>query len=483
MFVKRMKDEGGQVIVITLLSMTVLMGFLALAVDVGTLFNARRRMQTAADAAATAATLSYYYSGSTATAATAGGTAAANNGVTAGSNNSVSANATCADLTQNCVEILFGANIKNAYHNVNGYVEAIVSQPNPAPFASVFGFGAINVSAKAVGGVIPATPCGILTKNVADALYTKGSDTITGPNCGIQVNSSDPSAFCNHDNGTTLDVAYISIVGGSGCKTPSGVPVYTNQQAAQDPYANLPDAGSYCNSNNTNYYSTGATLSSGSGLKSTTVTIPSNAAAYANTSFTISCFNSGSAASPSTPGSGSPITLGSGLTLGQNADQGNIFVFLNGASIGNGSTVTVYGALDNEDGTFSQNTNSTFSIYATGSDNNSLDKTFTYNSLAFIQPTGNTTATCPNYPNGGNAPSIPSGMGCLQLQFGSNSSNLEGELYAPNSMLFMHDQGGGTQAAGFVVGMMYANSSITLTDNYNHANPLSTPNSQVALVE
>ena len=62
------KDESGQALVMTAVSMSLLMGFLALAVDVGMLFRERRQMQIAADAAAAAAALDLKYNGSVATA-------------------------------------------------------------------------------------------------------------------------------------------------------------------------------------------------------------------------------------------------------------------------------------------------------------------------------------------------------------------------------------------------------------------------------
>ena len=44
--------ENGQVIVLVLMSMGLLLGVLALAIDVGVLFRAKRNVQIAADAAA-----------------------------------------------------------------------------------------------------------------------------------------------------------------------------------------------------------------------------------------------------------------------------------------------------------------------------------------------------------------------------------------------------------------------------------------------
>ena len=50
-FERLWKDESGQTLVMAVLSMTLLLGFLALAVDVGVLFHARRNVQLAADGA------------------------------------------------------------------------------------------------------------------------------------------------------------------------------------------------------------------------------------------------------------------------------------------------------------------------------------------------------------------------------------------------------------------------------------------------
>src|SRR5580704_13972804 len=56
------KDESGQTLVLGAMVLSVLMGFLALALDVGMLFHARTQMQIAADSAAAAAALDYKYS-------------------------------------------------------------------------------------------------------------------------------------------------------------------------------------------------------------------------------------------------------------------------------------------------------------------------------------------------------------------------------------------------------------------------------------
>ncbi len=82
---KMRESERGQALVLVAFCAVVLIGFAALATDVGVLFRAKRNMQIAADAAATAAALDYLYNGSVSSAKTAGQAAAAANGVTNGS--------------------------------------------------------------------------------------------------------------------------------------------------------------------------------------------------------------------------------------------------------------------------------------------------------------------------------------------------------------------------------------------------------------
>ncbi len=50
----RSRRESGQIVYLAAISLVMLLGFSALAVDIGMLYSTRRRMQTAADAAAIA---------------------------------------------------------------------------------------------------------------------------------------------------------------------------------------------------------------------------------------------------------------------------------------------------------------------------------------------------------------------------------------------------------------------------------------------
>ena len=143
-----------------------------------------------------------------------------------------------------------------------------------------------------------------------------------------------------------------------------------------------------------------------------------------------------------------------------------IFVFENGAKIG--GTVTVNGTIDVYQGTFTQG-NSALTVNAPA------DKADTYNGIAIMEPSSNTTSgTCKD----------GLGLPCLQLQFGSGSGVLNGIVYAPTSQVYQQDNGGGTVVTGVIAYQIYLKaSSMDVTNSYNAANPSTTPLSKVSLVE
>ena len=150
-----LKDEAGQVLVMTALSMTVLVGFLALAIDVGMLFRAKRNMQIAADAAVVAGALDYKYNGSITSAQAAAEAAATANGVTSTGTCPISDPTT----TYVCINIppVYGPNV-----GTSGFVEAFVSQPNQTifmPMVSHSSNSVVSVGARAVAGSTTSSAC------------------------------------------------------------------------------------------------------------------------------------------------------------------------------------------------------------------------------------------------------------------------------------------------------------------------------------
>ena len=225
------RDEKGQTLVVTALGMTVLMGMMGLAIDVGLMFRAKRIAQTAADSAAIAAALDYEYNGSTTSAATAARAAAGSNGISNTASN---------------VAVNFSPNITSAWHNTSGYVQAVVNLPNPTLFISAFYRTAtpFTVTARAIAGTTPSVACiYVLDPTDASALYIQGSADISTPNCGIQVNSNSPDAFCDQGS-ASIEANFLHIVGGQSgkgrcAKAPGTTPVTTGVAPTGDPFNNM----------------------------------------------------------------------------------------------------------------------------------------------------------------------------------------------------------------------------------------------------
>jgi putative Flp pilus-assembly TadE/G-like protein len=163
------KDDSGQALVMTAFFMTMLLAFMALALDSGTLFRARRMVQTAADAGAMAAALDYKYRRNLGHAQSEAYSATAANGYTNGSNGVV------VTVTQQTAGIYAGC--------VDCF-EAKVVVPNPTTFMGMFGIGSINVAARAVAGIHKSEPCMLLDGAGTD-LTNGGAETLNLTNCSF----------------------------------------------------------------------------------------------------------------------------------------------------------------------------------------------------------------------------------------------------------------------------------------------------------
>ena len=206
------KDESGQALVMSALCMTCLIGFVALAADVGVLLRERRLAQIAADAGAVAGAGEYNYGGAT----TAAQAATAQNGFTNGTGG--------ATVTVHSPPS-FGPHTSGS---ANGYVEVIVQQVQPALFRGFLGLGSITVAARAVAYANGPTNGCIYTLGTSGAdLSMTGNANIQVTTCGIIVNSSSGNAISLNGN-VTLDAQSIGVVGGvskSGNITLSPTPV------------------------------------------------------------------------------------------------------------------------------------------------------------------------------------------------------------------------------------------------------------------
>jgi len=229
----RFRNEEGQVMVFTLLCMTCLLGFVALATDVGVMLKAKRTIQTAADAGAMAGASEINYTvidGKTIAEVAKGATS--QNGYTDGSGGvSVVVNP----------PPLNGAYVGNA-----AYVEVIVSQSVPTLFMKLFGRNAMTVGARAVAGLASVNEsCIYVTSpNAQPAMHLQGSFNLNAPHCGIVINSTAVGALDftggNGKSQGVLDAGAVGVVGTATGKT-SDSTVAINQDLAQftDPLQSL----------------------------------------------------------------------------------------------------------------------------------------------------------------------------------------------------------------------------------------------------
>ena len=221
---RKLKDESGQAMVLTLLCMTCLLGFVGFAADVGTLLHAKRNLQIAADSAAIAGAAELNYGDM----ATAADSAAAQNGVTIGTNGGAVAINT--------------PPTEGAYAGLSGYVEAIVSQSQPTFFMKMFKFASQTVAARAVaynGG--SSNGCVyVLNPTADDAMDLQGSFTVSALNCDIIVNSNSSSALNFTGGGGSLTAGSVVVVGGASGHTGDSTPApVTGIAPESDPLANI----------------------------------------------------------------------------------------------------------------------------------------------------------------------------------------------------------------------------------------------------
>jgi hypothetical protein len=224
------RAESGQVLSLTVISMVVLIGFVALSVDVGLLWSERRHMQTAADAAAIAGATALRLGNDVTTAAD---DVSALNGFTDGSAGvSVTVNDPPAS---------------GNYAGTSGFVEVVVDQSEPTFFMHVLGFGSMNVSARAVAGNINGPACIYALDPSSPAAFTTNGNPTVQSSCGVIVDS-DSSTGMVVNGDATLDATSIGVAGNyssNGNVTVNPAPI-TGVAPLPDPlaYVQAPSVGS-----------------------------------------------------------------------------------------------------------------------------------------------------------------------------------------------------------------------------------------------
>lgn len=235
-FTKALCDESGQVMPLTILCMTILLGFVTFVVDVGILLHAKRELQTAVDSAALAGAAEIAYGDVT----SAAQTDAAQNGVV---NGSINGNLVTVVTVNNGP--LNGPHVGNP-----GYVEVIASQPEPTFFMKMFNQGSMVVWARAVATTVPSSNA-IYTLSSTQGITMSNGGTLNAPTAGIVVNATGSNAISMTPD-ASIQARSVGVVGGvcGGCSivptpivglNPAGDPLSYLTPPAFDPASCVPE--------------------------------------------------------------------------------------------------------------------------------------------------------------------------------------------------------------------------------------------------
>jgi hypothetical protein len=212
---KLLRSSRGQVLVLVAIAMIALLGFVALAVDIGFAWSARRRMQTGADAAAVAGAIASRNSQPVTAAAD---DAASLNGFTDGSNGvniTVTNPYSGGSCSLNCVKVS-------------------IEQEQPTFFLGALGFSQFDVKASSVAGTNNSGSCIYGLGPTSPAFDAHGTATVNST-CGILVNTN---ATCGGNVSLTAPIG----VAGSSSSCPSTSTIsYT-----PDPFSYLGCSTSSC---------------------------------------------------------------------------------------------------------------------------------------------------------------------------------------------------------------------------------------------
>lgn len=229
----------GVIAVIVGVCLTALIGVVAFAIDAGRLLDARRQVQTAADAAAMAGAVDLF-NGST------------NNGtpsINLARSNAL-ANAAANGYSNDGSQSIVTINIpptSGTFAGKNGYVEAIVQYNQKRGFSQIFGTGDIPVRARAVaaGTMAPAqASLVVLDPNKKRSLFLhKGGLNLTVDG-NIIVNSNHKQAI-SIGKGSRAVAPHFSIAGTLDKKERANLfgEIFTRSPVTNDPLAGLPVPG------------------------------------------------------------------------------------------------------------------------------------------------------------------------------------------------------------------------------------------------
>ena len=220
--------QSGAVAILTALLLPLLLGFMALALDVGFVLLNKNQMQVAADAAALVAAGAIQHGQDVNAAVSLARSASQANGFTNGVDHAV-------------VSVTIPPGGTEVFANDSHFVRVTVSQPVNAFLAWIFGITHTDTAATAVSGPAGSSlPCMLTLASAAPgALTIQGNGVVTATTCGMYVNSTSSSAMQLSGNVTVTS----STIQVAGDYTASGnvhtSPITTGAAITADPFIGL----------------------------------------------------------------------------------------------------------------------------------------------------------------------------------------------------------------------------------------------------
>ena len=193
------KDSRAVIIVITALLFPVLLAFLALALDVGKIYDLKRRTQNAANAGAMGGAHEVYRQNTTyGEVNQAGQEDSIKNGFDGSDSN-----------------VTVTINYPYTWQGVSGYVEAIVAETGPTYFARVFNQNDVTVRSRAVAGLGNYTSACVIALDPSAPRSMVISGTVNfDVNCEIEVHSDNPQGLRVNGSSPCVKSSGIGVVGG-----------------------------------------------------------------------------------------------------------------------------------------------------------------------------------------------------------------------------------------------------------------------------
>jgi Flp pilus assembly protein TadG len=193
---RHLRDDSGQVLVVTALCMVALISFVGLAVDIGALRYEKRHLQVAADAAALAGALEVRVCGDTP--ACGAMQAAAQNALVENGYSGSSVLTNCAGGGTTGLSLMINNSpclvASDPNHGKLNYVEARVSETAPVYFSRVLGFTGFHISARAEAARGLGGPCIYALNPTAVGALSITAGLGFQAQCGIVVESNSPAA-------------------------------------------------------------------------------------------------------------------------------------------------------------------------------------------------------------------------------------------------------------------------------------------------